>query len=152
MDQQSQPKVSVEKLVALKRYEQPPPGYFHLLPGRIIRRIEQGEGQTRFWQAWWPSFSTRPVLAFALGLTVCGVLSVAIFSRPKLDQTPAAGETPPGGQWAADTYGSLSTGETAPGVSGWLGSTNPVTAPQTGDSLFETPGARAIPVSLFQQD
>jgi hypothetical protein len=152
MDPESRPTVSVEKLIALKRYEQPPPGYFDLLPGRILRRIERGEGQTRIWPAWWPVFNTRPVLAFALGLTVCGVLSVAILSSPKVDPAQAAGEMPSGEQWAAASFGSLSSGETASGVTGWLGSTNPVTAPQTGDSLFETPGARAMPVSLFRED
>ena len=81
MDPEPKQAVKVERIIALKRFEQPPPGYFSLLPDRIMHRIEDGEGQARFWEQWWPAFSFRPVLAYALGLTVCGAMTAAILTR-----------------------------------------------------------------------
>ena len=86
MDAQSRPAISVEKIIALKRHEQPPPGYFRLLPDRIINRIEHGEGPSSFWEKWGPAFRVRAVLAYALGLTVCTALTVGVWFSPKLDQ------------------------------------------------------------------
>lgn len=148
MDQESKQTVRVERIIALKRYEQPPPGYFHLLPDRIINRIEYGEGQSSFWEKWWPALSVRPVLAYALGLTVCGALTAGIYCSPKVDQTAGTDESSPGNRWAVASS-SAETGDTRLGGSRWLGSTNPVTAPRTGDTLFLTSEARAMPVSLF---
>jgi hypothetical protein len=152
MDQESKPTITVERLLALKRYEQPPPGYFRLLPGRIIGRIEQGDGHYDTWKRWRPEFSARPIVAFALGLTVCGALTLAIYIPPKMDQTVTTTELSPGNQWAAASAAAPATVETSLGGAAWLGSTNPVTAPQSGDTLFDAPGARAIPVSLFPQN
>jgi hypothetical protein len=86
-------------------------------------------------------------LAISVALAFCGALSVAIYSPPKMDRAVATDDLPSQAQWAA---ASLPSGDTSPVESGWLGSTNPVTAPQTGDSLFLSSGPRAIPVSLFQ--
>jgi hypothetical protein len=152
MDQESKPTITVERLIALKRYEQPPPGYFHLLPGRIIGRIERGDGHYDSWKTWRPWFSARPIVAFAMGLTVCGALTLAIYIPPKMDQSVTATELSSDNRWAAASTGVPATVETSLGGAAWLGSTNPVTAPQTGDSLFDTPGAHAIPVSLFEQN
>ena len=150
MDPEHKQTVQVEKLIALKRYEQPPPGYFHLLPERIIHRIEYGEGRSTFWERWWPAFSMRPALAYALGLAVCGTLTAAIYYSPKMDRAAGVGESLPGNQWAGVATGAVAAPDAPLSGSEWLGSTNPVMAPRTGDSLFQTPQARAIPVSLFQ--
>jgi len=151
MDQTSKATVKVERIIALKRYEQPPPGYFHLLPARIINRIESGEGQSGFWEKWWPAFSVRPALAYALGLTVCGALTAGIYFSPKMDQTAGADDSSPGNRRAVVSSSAV-TGDAPLGGSRWLGSTNPVTAPRSGDTLFLTPEAHAIPVSLFLQN
>ena len=153
MDQESKNTFRVERIIALKRYEQPPPGYFHLLPDRIINRIERGEGQSSFWEKWWPSFRVRPAMAYALGLMVCGVLAAGIYCPPKPDQSASAGadSSAPGERWA-DAASTLESRDIPLAGSRWLGSTNPVAAPRTGDSLFPAPQGRAIPVSLFQRD
>jgi hypothetical protein len=152
MDPESKQTFQVEKIIALKRYEQPPPGYFHLLPGRIIRRIEHGEGQCGFWEKWRMAFRVRPGLAYALGLTVCGALTAGLYFSPTLEQAAGAGEPSSENLWA-DASPSVSVSQDASlNGSRWLGSTNPVTAPETGDSLFPAPEARAIPVSLFQSN
>ncbi len=148
MDAQSRRAISVEKIIALKRHEQPPPGYFRLLPDRIINRIEHGEGQSGFWEKWSPAFRVRPVLAYALGLTVCTALTAGIWFSPKLDQGAGGSDSGPGGRWAAESASTASV-ETSLGGARWLGSTNPVTAPSQGGSLFLTPEGHAIPVSLY---
>ena len=88
MDPQARP--AVEKIIALKRHEQPPPGYFRLLPERIIHRIEQGEGRSIFWETWGLAFRVRPVLAYALGLTVCAALTAGIWFVPRMDRSTVA--------------------------------------------------------------
>jgi len=148
MERQSRAAISVEKMIALKRHEQPPPGYFRLLPDRIINRIEHGEGPSSFWEKWGPAFRVRAVLAYALGLTVCTALTVGVWFSPKLDQGAGGSDSRPGSRWAVESVSTASV-ETPLGGARWLGSTNPVTAPRLGDSLFLTPEGHAIPVSLY---
>jgi hypothetical protein len=70
-------------LLAVKRHEQPPPGYYHSFSREVIVRIkagELGEEQTTVWWSWegswlqrvWAAFETRPVVPGAVGLVVCG--------------------------------------------------------------------------------
>ena len=76
------------RVLALKRYEQPPPGYFHNFSRQVIVRIEAGElGDpitASFWsfsggsflQRMWATLDARPVLAGAFGVAVCGFFVV----------------------------------------------------------------------------
>ena len=80
----------LRKLMSLKRHEQPPPGYFNQLPGRIIARIEAGESAPTFWQRLSDVFVMKPSHAYALGLFVCGALGVGTFLSFK-SQTNQAG-------------------------------------------------------------
>src|ERR1043165_9633080 len=63
---------SLEKLVRLKRHEQPPPRYFREFSGRVIDRIERGEARL----SWWERFGSdlRPALAAGAGLVACGLI------------------------------------------------------------------------------
>ena len=77
---------SLRRLLALKRHEQPPPRYFQNFSGHVIARIRAGERVDRsgFWESlsweapWlqrlWGSFESKPILAGALGMAVCGLL------------------------------------------------------------------------------
>jgi hypothetical protein len=81
---------SLRRLLALKRHEQPPPGYFQDFSAQVLLRIRAGERVDRssFWESlsweapWlqrlWASFETKPILAGALGMLVCGFLVSAI--------------------------------------------------------------------------
>lgn len=62
----------VEKLLRLKRYEQPPPRYFKDFSGRVIDRIERGEGRASWWERF--GFDLRPALAAGAGLVACGLI------------------------------------------------------------------------------
>src|SRR6266496_3671700 len=81
---------SLRRLLALKRHEQPPPRYFQDFSGHVIARLRAGERVDRsgFWESlsweapWlqrlWGAFETKPILAGALGMLVCGVLVAGI--------------------------------------------------------------------------
>lgn len=55
----------LRKLLALKRHEQPPPGYFDRLPGRIMARIEALEAEKK--HPWWERWFARPLSHPAVG-------------------------------------------------------------------------------------
>jgi len=78
----------LRRLLALKRHEQPPPGYFHGFSRQVIVRIQAGDlgapAQASVWslsggsflQRIWATFDARPVLAGAFGVAVCGFFVV----------------------------------------------------------------------------
>src|SRR6185295_11701916 len=75
----------LRKLLALKRHEVPPPGYFHGFSREVIVRIKAGEGAQKatafvFEGSWlrrfWGLFEARPVLAGGFGVAVCGFFVV----------------------------------------------------------------------------
>jgi hypothetical protein len=80
----------LRRLLALKRYEQPPPGYFNNFSRQVILRIQAGErgGEARLldqfsWEApWlqriWAALETRPILAGAFGMALCGLLITGV--------------------------------------------------------------------------
>jgi hypothetical protein len=80
----------LRRLLALKRFEQPPPGYFNNFSRHVILRIEAGERgeEVRFldqfsWDApWlqriWAALETQPVLAGAFGMALCGFLIAGV--------------------------------------------------------------------------
>ena len=82
----------LRRLLALKRHEQPPPGYFHHFSGQVIARIHAGERAAPdtawglLWDApWlqrlWAALEARPVLAGSVGVACCAALlaSVVLF-------------------------------------------------------------------------
>ena len=146
-------KFKIERIIALKRYEQPPPGYFHLLPSRIITRIEKGEQPNSFWEKLWPNFAVRPSLAYALGLTVCGALTAGIFYAPARSASSASADAALTARWAvASTADDQDTEEArAHGlrVSSGFDSTLPVSAPRSSGTFTSFPEARAVPVSVY---
>lgn len=71
---------ALQKLLALKRHEVPPPGYFNSFSDKIIARIEAQElaKQQSWWRQWLTGVDAKPVLAGAYaaaigGLFVCGL-------------------------------------------------------------------------------
>jgi hypothetical protein len=77
----------LRRLLALKRHEQPPPGYFHGFSRQIIVRIQAGElgdaAEASLWsfsggsflQRIWATLDARPVLAGAFGVAVGALVS-----------------------------------------------------------------------------
>jgi hypothetical protein len=99
MSQESQDFESLRRLLALKRHEQPPPGYFHNFSSEVIARIKAGEGahenvlERMFWEApWlqrlWTALETKPIMAGAFGTAVCALLVAGVFYSEKPDGQP----------------------------------------------------------------
>lgn len=63
---------SVEKILRLKRYEQPPPRYFNEFSERVAARIENGEGRLSWWERF--GIDLRPALAAGAGMVACGLI------------------------------------------------------------------------------
>ncbi len=84
----------LRRLLALKRHEQPPPGYFERFSGMVLARIRTGErAEDSLWEhfgfsiPWlerlWANLESKPALAGAFGLGVCGLLVAGLaFSEP----------------------------------------------------------------------
>ena len=135
-DQRPEEFERLQKLLALKRYEQPPPGYFNRLPGQIMSRIEAGEGQTRFWERFVPTFALKPAMAYGLGLAACGAVALGVYYTSNM----------PGNNTGAATASTTTMSQpmmvtSAPAAAiasrdpNTVNSTNPVTQP----SLFPDP-------------
>lgn len=123
----------LRRLLALKRHEQPPPGYFHSFSRQVIVRIESGElgdpVAASFWsfsggsflQRVWATLDARPVLAGAFGVAVCGFFVVGALMSDNTG-TAAAANNPlpvvaqgsPVWQQASDTGFSSFTPDSAP--------------------------------------
>jgi hypothetical protein len=97
----------LRRVLALKRHEQPPPGYFHGFSRQVIVRIQAGElgdqSEASFWtisggsllQRIWETLDARPVLAGAFGVAVCGFFVVgALLSDSAVARDPVP--SPPG--------------------------------------------------------
>lgn len=69
---------ALRKLLALKRYEEPPPRFFSELPSRIWRRIEQEPAPLSFWERFFPNIGLSPAFAYSFGLLACGSLFFGI--------------------------------------------------------------------------
>ncbi|MBI5802918.1 MAG: hypothetical protein HZA92_19630 [Verrucomicrobia bacterium] len=87
----------VKKLLALKRREEPPPGYFDRLPGEVRARIVRAEANPEpWWRGWLESWDLSPTLATgyvaaALALLLGGVWFV---KQPASEGSPQVVTTP----------------------------------------------------------
>jgi hypothetical protein len=73
---------ALRKLLALKRYELPPPRYFQDFPPRVIRRLEQMQsaGVSSWWQWLALPFDLKPAFVCACGVVVCGLFSAGVIA------------------------------------------------------------------------
>jgi hypothetical protein len=68
---------NLQKLLKLKRYEQPPPGYFNNFSLKILHRIESEEEHnpdTAWIRKLLMIFETNPIAAGVFGVSVCSLL------------------------------------------------------------------------------
>jgi len=81
----------LRKLLALKRYEQAPPGYFTNFSSKVIARIEaSGAAELSWWQKLGLQVDFKPALMCGLGVVVCSLLSVGVLTSAfeSADQPP----------------------------------------------------------------
>ena len=76
----------LQKLLALKRHEQPPPGYFDRLPGQILARIkaEPAAPAGSWWQQFLDGLRTKPAWALSFSVLVLGALAIGVLSAQRL--------------------------------------------------------------------
>ena len=84
-------------LLALKRYEQPPPGYFASFSEKVLARIEaqREAAKTSWWRRLFNGTDVKPVLVCAYSLSVAGLLLVAFGLASSDDGTTAGLHLPP---------------------------------------------------------
>jgi hypothetical protein len=139
---------SLRRLLAQKRQETPPPGYFNSFSGQIIARIRAGEGKSAqseteqyFSEAPWllkllQAFEFKPAFAgaFASALSLLLVLGIVYAERPDSSPQPifqTSGQS--AGAFASASPGALSQ----PSVSNdFTASNNAATSLQPVASLF----------------
>lgn len=87
MNPESENFEQLRRLLALKRHEVPPPGYFDRFSRDVIARIKAGERGSEGLAEKFPwlgrilaAFDTRPAIAGAFGAAVCALLVTAIVS------------------------------------------------------------------------
>lgn len=127
---------SLQKLLRLKRHEQPPPRYFNEFSGRVIARIQAGEARVA--PRWWQRFGIdlRPVLTATGGIAALGLLFLSVgFSfdnegqqlavDPRLAGAPSDLATPVAQDAAADS----STNPVVNGAGTMFGSLRPSVVP-----------------------
>jgi hypothetical protein len=93
------------KLLALKRHEQPPPGYFEHLPREVMARLRAGSfaGSSRAEEmmeelSWlrrvWAMLEGKPVLTGAFGAGVCALLLSGLLYLQQPGRSQVAGDDP----------------------------------------------------------
>lgn len=134
---------ALRHLLALKRHEIPPPGYFEDFSGHVIARIRAGEAAQslpwlfRFFQA----FEVKPAYPVALASSLCVLLLFGIVS---VEQNPELAPTWYKVDPNSDSVATLNSGAGGhPPLLAWGVGTN---SPSDTSSLFNTQ-----PNPLFKQ-
>lgn len=79
----------LRNLLALKRHEEPPPGYFDRLPGEVRARIAHAQANPEpWWQRWLESWNLSPALATSYAAMTAALLlgGVWFVQRPAVPQ------------------------------------------------------------------
>ena len=98
MEPASQDFSKLQRLLALKRHEQPPPGHLDSLAANVRANIraQRDEAPEPWWRALLPNFQTRPAYSFAFSALAIGAVGVAIFlgQNKPTDNSVASDKTP----------------------------------------------------------
>lgn len=79
----------LRRLLALKRYEIPPPGYFQSFSTKVIARLETSEAASAlpWWERW--ALVLRPAAVCASGIAMCSLLVGALIAAQSHDTQAA---------------------------------------------------------------
>lgn len=143
---------TLRKLMALKRHEQPPPGYFNRLPDRIAARLERGEGQMGFWEKLVSHFSFRPAFVYGFSFAAFSALTVSVIYSVRA-QPPQSAQTPPKNGWQNGMPEEASASQYNPfqplHVANWTSDANASNPAPTMPSLFGSGANHSlVPVSF----
>ena len=122
----------LKHLLALKRHEEPPPGYFDRLPGEVRARIARAEANPEpWWRRWLETWDLSPALA----TSYAAVAVMLVLGGVWLAQQPGAQD----GSHVVSTTPMLATTNQADLV-------NPSNTSPTG--LFNTPSLQVQPAEF----
>lgn len=103
----------LRRLLVLKRYEQPPPGYFDRFPGEVIARIREYESKASIGvfelgvlrlRRLWNALESRAVFPAAFGAAACSVLVLGLIHSFGVHASPVTiSERLDGTLYAADS-------------------------------------------------
>ena len=150
---------SLRRLLVLKRYETPPPGYFNYFSSQVLSRIRAGDPGTAngwvedlFRNAPWlerlvQALDVRPVYASAFAGALCLLLFIGIIyaDRPELTSQPMVQVSTASATALAAATPSLSQAMDQMGI---VSSTNPVLSLQPVATLFGQQSSLVQPVSF----
>ena len=87
MSSEHDKQMDLQKVLALKRHEAPPPRFFKGFSTQVIDRIHSPEpvGPRPFWQRLGDEIDSRPVLVCGSGIVVCGLLIVGLIASLRVD-------------------------------------------------------------------
>jgi len=128
---------TLRKLLALKRYEQPPPGYFRRLPDQIAARLERGEGQS-LWAKFVGQFIFRPALAYSFALAAFSALTFSLVYSVRT--APQESAQLPGNGWqsGAEALATQSDPSESLHVANWTGNDNASNPAPVLPSMFDS--------------
>jgi len=88
----------LQRVLALKRHEQPPRKFFKGFAERVMDRLQNPEPppEPTFLQRLGLDFDTKPVLICLLGLVVCGLLAFGLISSRGIKAPPTGASDPLG--------------------------------------------------------
>ncbi|HEX4646913.1 MAG TPA: hypothetical protein VH598_15020 [Verrucomicrobiae bacterium] len=163
MDDFPQEFEQLRRLLKLKQYEQPPPGYFDHFAGEVRARLEEAHEALPIWErlfveAPWLKrillrLETQPAFAGAFGAVICGLLLFGVVYSQSIDSdtdstTPLAVDSRPAGALALNAKSSMSLmdNHALPAVS----STNAILNAGLGISPFDAAlgNVKSMPVSF----
>jgi len=88
----------LRRLLALKRYEIPPPRYFNEFSGRVIAGLTEPRRESMTWlQRLGFDFDLQPAMMCGVGILVCGLLSFGIIGAMQISD-------PDSGSFAANSF------------------------------------------------
>ena len=153
---------SLRRLLALKRHETPPPGYFENFSAEVTARIRAGEGSAAERQvvrlSWLSrllsAFEAKPVFAGAFASALCMLLlfGIVFAERPDVVPQPLLQTARVDSPLAVPTSPTTVALNTMPAEQPALisiSSTNPVFNSQSAGSWFATQEATVQPVNFM---
>ena len=153
---------ALRQLLALKKHEIPPPGYFDRFSGEVVSRIRAGESarpetmmERLFAEAPWllkliQAFESKPAFTgvFASALCLLIVAGIVYSDNPTVTPDATAAQMSLNGSPMAAMSASFLDASAATPQGGMIASTNPVESLDPNASPFGNPNPLLQPVSF----